>query len=32
MTETHRLHLGKCIEDLDKLHNVPDLKSKRATV
>ncbi|XP_013173462.1 PREDICTED: ubiquitin carboxyl-terminal hydrolase 8 isoform X3 [Papilio xuthus] len=32
MTETRRLqlHLGKCIEDLDKLHNVPDLKSKRA--
>ncbi|XP_039760021.1 ubiquitin carboxyl-terminal hydrolase 8 [Pararge aegeria] len=34
MTETRRsqLHLGKCIEDLDKLHNVPDLKSKRATM
>ncbi|CAH2053994.1 unnamed protein product, partial [Iphiclides podalirius] len=34
MTETRRLqlHLGKCIEDLDKLHNVPDLKSKRATL
>ncbi|XP_063382733.1 ubiquitin carboxyl-terminal hydrolase 8 isoform X6 [Cydia fagiglandana] len=33
MTETRRqqLHLGKCIEDLDKLHNIPDLKSKRAT-
>ncbi|XP_045504231.1 ubiquitin carboxyl-terminal hydrolase 8 isoform X2 [Colias croceus] len=34
MTETRRLqlHLGKCIEDLDKLHNVPDLKSKRAAL
>ncbi|CAF4881216.1 unnamed protein product [Pieris macdunnoughi] len=34
MTETRRiqLHLGKCIEDLDKLYNVPDLKSKRATL
>ncbi|KAJ8711987.1 hypothetical protein PYW08_008941 [Mythimna loreyi] len=34
MTETRRiqLHLGKCIEDLDQLHNVPDLKSKRATL
>ncbi|KAH9642622.1 hypothetical protein HF086_011215 [Spodoptera exigua] len=34
MTETRKLqlHLGKCIEDLDKLHNVPDLKSKRATL
>ncbi|KAI5645897.1 hypothetical protein NE865_02167 [Phthorimaea operculella] len=34
MTETRRthLHLGKCIEDLDKLHNVPDLKTKRTTV
>ncbi|CAG9568411.1 unnamed protein product [Danaus chrysippus] len=34
MTETRRLqlHLGKCIEDLDKLYNVPDLKSKRATM
>ncbi|XP_075984390.1 ubiquitin specific protease 8 isoform X2 [Anticarsia gemmatalis] len=35
MTETRRtqqLHLGKCIEDLDKLHNVPDLKSKRANL
>ncbi|XP_068619451.1 ubiquitin carboxyl-terminal hydrolase 8 [Battus philenor] len=34
MTETRRLqlHLGKCIEDLDKLHNVPDLKTKRATL
>ncbi|CAH2095564.1 unnamed protein product [Euphydryas editha] len=33
MTETRRLqlHLGKCIEDLDKLHNV-DFKSKRATM
>ncbi|XP_037302918.1 ubiquitin carboxyl-terminal hydrolase 8 isoform X1 [Manduca sexta] len=32
MTETRRkqLHLGKCIEDLDKMYNVPDLKSKRA--
>ncbi|XP_026331617.1 ubiquitin carboxyl-terminal hydrolase 8 isoform X2 [Hyposmocoma kahamanoa] len=31
MTEGRRiqLHLGKCIEDLDKLHNVPDLKTKR---
>ncbi|XP_022815336.1 ubiquitin carboxyl-terminal hydrolase 8 isoform X4 [Spodoptera litura] len=34
MTETRKLqlHLGKCIEDLDKLHNVPDLKSKRANL
>lgn len=34
MTETRRsqLHLGKCIEDLDKLHNVLDLKSKRAAM
>ncbi|KAL0868177.1 hypothetical protein ABMA27_007723 [Loxostege sticticalis] len=34
MTETRRmqLHLGKCIEDLDKLYNVPDLKSKKATL
>ncbi|XP_052750897.1 ubiquitin carboxyl-terminal hydrolase 8 isoform X2 [Galleria mellonella] len=34
MTETHRqqLRLGKCIEDLDKLHNVPELKTKRATM
>ncbi|XP_037868068.1 ubiquitin carboxyl-terminal hydrolase 8 isoform X2 [Bombyx mori] len=34
MTETRRkqLHLGKCIEDLDKLHNVPDLKTKRANL
>ncbi|XP_060805897.1 ubiquitin carboxyl-terminal hydrolase 8-like isoform X2 [Amyelois transitella] len=33
MTETRRsLHLGKCIEDLDKLHNVPDLKTKRTTM
>ncbi|GBP71749.1 Ubiquitin carboxyl-terminal hydrolase 8 [Eumeta japonica] len=32
MTETRRiqLHLGKCIEDLDKLYNVPDLKSSKA--
>ncbi|VVC94749.1 unnamed protein product [Leptidea sinapis] len=31
MTETRRiqLHLGKCIEDLDQLHNVPDLKAKK---
>lgn len=27
-----QLHLGKCIEDLDELHNVPDLKAKRTTV
>ncbi|CAH0402570.1 unnamed protein product [Chilo suppressalis] len=34
MTETRRiqLHLGKCIEDLDKLYNLPDLKTKRATL
>ncbi|KOB79139.1 Ubiquitin carboxyl-terminal hydrolase [Operophtera brumata] len=34
MTEARRiqLHLGKCIEDLDKLHNVPELKTKRATL
>lgn len=34
MTETRKLqlHLGKCIEDLDKLHNIPDLKSKKATL
>ncbi|CAG9793188.1 unnamed protein product [Diatraea saccharalis] len=34
MTETRRmqLHLGKCIEDLDKMYNLPDLKSKRATL
>ncbi|KAG7309478.1 hypothetical protein JYU34_005446 [Plutella xylostella] len=24
-----QLHLGKCIEDLDNLHNVPDLKTKK---
>ncbi|KAL4719757.1 hypothetical protein ACJJTC_013317 [Scirpophaga incertulas] len=31
MTETRRmqLHLGTCIEDLDKLHNVPELKDKK---
>ncbi|XP_049885571.1 ubiquitin carboxyl-terminal hydrolase 8 isoform X3 [Pectinophora gossypiella] len=34
MTEARRLHLhlGKCIEDLDKMYNVPDLKTKRTTV
>ncbi|XP_059053040.1 ubiquitin carboxyl-terminal hydrolase 8 [Achroia grisella] len=33
MTDTHRqLRLGKCIEDLDKLHNVPELKTKRAKI
>lgn len=32
MTETRRikLHLGKCIEDLDKLHTTPEIKSKKA--